>query len=202
MTNQEIQRAFARHTLNVEARRDAQGNLKVYPLPPGDGGGTFEVAGINDRYHPEMANRLRDLIRAGRPDKAEQAAIDYLDEYTNAVNGWHTSEVVEGYLRCCAFNRGAKGAGWIFQYALKYGFSPSLYKGELDGLVGPATKLAASKAAADRLLPALYGARIVYERTKTAWKGFRDESSDFWHGLFSRFTHDLVFAESLRSTGK
>lgn len=198
MTDQEIQRAFARHTLSVEARRDAKGRLKVYMLPPGDGGGTFEVAGINDRYHPKIAKRLRALIEAGQYAQAEEEAVSYLDSYTDAVDEWHADEVVEGYLRCCSFNRGPKGAGWMLQYALKYGFTPALYTGALDGVVGRNTRDAAAKADPETLLFAIYGARVVYERTKLSWKGSRDESSQFWHGLFRRFTQDLVFAQSLR----
>ncbi len=40
-------------TVEWEGRKDKQGNLAVYKLPSGDMGGNFEVAGINDRYHPE-----------------------------------------------------------------------------------------------------------------------------------------------------
>lgn len=195
----EIQKAFAKHTLDVEARRDSKGRLGVYPLPSGDGGGSFEVAGINDRYHPKMAHKLKVMIEDGQHEEAEKAAIEYLDNYTNAVDEWHPDEVVEGYLRCCAFNRGAGGAAWMLQYALRQGFAPSLYKGELDRKVGPKTRAASEKADASILLPALYGARLVYERTVIPGvKGKRLESSKFWHGLFKRFTTDLAFAYSLR----
>ena len=34
--------------VNFEARRDSKGHLKVYNLPPEDGGGRYEVAGINN----------------------------------------------------------------------------------------------------------------------------------------------------------
>jgi len=40
-------------TVEWEGRKDGQGNLAVYKLPSGDMGGNYEVAGINDRYHPE-----------------------------------------------------------------------------------------------------------------------------------------------------
>ena len=39
---------IAESILNFEARRDRQGRLQVYKLPSGDGGGAFEVAGINE----------------------------------------------------------------------------------------------------------------------------------------------------------
>lgn len=197
MTDSEIQKRFAKHTLDVEARRDAKGRLKVYELPAGDGGGTFEVAGINDRYHRQMAQRLRALIADGKHEQAESEAIAYLDAYTDAVDEWHPSEIVEGYLRCVSFNRGPKGAAWVLQYALKFGFSPSLYTGPLDGAFGEGTRRAAAAADEMTLLVALPPARVVYERTKLAWKGSRDETSKFWHGLFARFVNDMKFAMSI-----
>jgi len=45
-------REQARRIVDYEARRDAQGHLKVYQLPSGDGGGEREVAGINDPVSP------------------------------------------------------------------------------------------------------------------------------------------------------
>ena len=48
----------ARRIVDYEARRDAEGHLKVYHLPSGDGGGEREVAGINDRYHPEALDLI------------------------------------------------------------------------------------------------------------------------------------------------
>lgn len=202
MTDREIQKAFAQWTLNMEARRDSDGKLVVYRLPGGDGGGDFEVAGINDRYHPRMARTLRAMILRGEHDEAEIRARDYLENYTDAVNEWHPDEVVEGYLRCCAFNRGPKGAAWILQYALRYGFSPSLYSDAylLDGEYGRVTRRGAYSVAAqdpEKMLFALFGARAIYERTPTAWKGSRDEGSIFWHGLYRRFVEDSMFAISL-----
>lgn len=202
LTDSQIQTAFAQWTLDMEARRDAKGRLVVYPLPAGDGGGAFEVAGINERYHPQMANRLKRLIEQGDHAQAEIEARDYLSGYTDAVDEWHPNEIVEGFLRCCAFNRGPKGAAWILQYALTEAFAPSLYTLRLDGIYGTGTQRAAySREASNptKMLAALYGARIVYERTALPWKGGRDEDSIFWHGLFRRFTDDVDFALSLAS---
>ena len=198
MTDEEIQKRFAKYILDVEARRDRNGRLAVYALPSGDGGGSFEVAGINDRYHPKIARKLRDLIRAGKQDEAATEAIDYLESYTDSVDEWHPDERVEGFLRSCAFNRGAGGAAWMLQYALRYGFTPSLYTGKRDRRVGVNTLKGSAKADANQMLNALYGARIIYERTAIpGLKGKRDESSKFWHGLYRRFTNDLTFANSL-----
>jgi hypothetical protein len=48
----------AKTTVNWEGRRDKKGNLSVYALPAGDMGGDYEVAGINDRYHPEAFRKI------------------------------------------------------------------------------------------------------------------------------------------------
>src|SRR5262249_60092785 len=61
-----------------EARRDAQGRLMVYTLPPGDGGGRYEVAGINERYHKAECDELVELIRSGRHAEAERRAGDVI----------------------------------------------------------------------------------------------------------------------------
>ena len=71
----------ARKTVDFEARKDKAGNVAVYQLPSGDGGGTFEVAGINDRYHPGEAARLASLP----PEQRAEAAAQYIRKYTAPV---------------------------------------------------------------------------------------------------------------------
>jgi hypothetical protein len=44
--------------LNFESRRDCKGHLMVYILPAGDGGGRYEVGGINERYNKAVADAL------------------------------------------------------------------------------------------------------------------------------------------------
>ncbi|NDD57299.1 MAG: hypothetical protein EBZ44_06235, partial [Verrucomicrobia bacterium] len=53
--------AALNNTVKWEGRTDRQGNLVVYNLPSGDEGGTYEVAGINDKFHPGEARRLANL---------------------------------------------------------------------------------------------------------------------------------------------
>ena len=199
MTDKQINKRFAQYILDSESRRDSNGNLEVYDLPAGDGGGDYEVAGINQRYHPKMADQLATMIDQGMHAEAEVMARNYLFSYTDKVDEWHPDEVVEGFLRSCAFNRGAGGAAWMLQYALKYAFHPSLYTMERDRKVGKGTRAASKKADPELLLPALLTARVVYERTAIpGLKGSRNESSKFWHGLYRRFNNDYVFAMSLR----
>jgi len=61
----------------------------VYQIPAGDGGGKYEVAGINDRYHPAEVDLLVALIRAGKQQEAEGRAVEFIGGYTDAVVGWH-----------------------------------------------------------------------------------------------------------------
>lgn len=172
--------------VNAEARRDKQGRIAIYKLPKGDGGGTFEVAGINDRYHPHTAEHLKELIELGKHAVAENLAIEYICSYTDVVTTWCRWSCVEAYLRDCAFNRGPGGAAKIFQIALGVA---------VDGDVGRKT-LAASNALEDRraFLKQLRAARETYERRIAPPVGAR---AKFWKGLVNRWDKALTFAEGL-----
>lgn len=140
--------------LGFEARRDSQGHLAVYKLPANDGGGTYEVAGINDKYDPEEAVKLRALVQAGDFSKAEAEADEYICAYTDVAAGWTSSAGLEFYLRDCVFNRGPTGAAKILQMALGVG---------VDGRVGDQTRGAIAKADPGELLGKLRAARERYE---------------------------------------
>ena len=176
----------ARRIVDYEARRDAAGNLKIYHLPSGDGGGEREVAGINDRYHPEALDRIECLIAEGKNDEAEDAAADHIRQYTDPVAMLSEVPAVQFALRDAAFNRGPTGAVKILQDALGL---------PADGIAGPKTKEALHDAERDpgKLLKALRSARERYERRT------RDESSKFWAGLSSRW--DRQHADSLEMLG-
>jgi hypothetical protein len=172
--------------LSVEARRK-NGKLAVYPLPKADGGGTFEVAGINDRYHPQMARRLAKLIEEGKPEQAEREVIKYLIEYTDVVKVWSEVPAVEAFMRDCAFNRGPRGALRILQIAI--GVAD-------DGRFGPLTRGALARGLQDvaELLKGLRAARESYERRIAPPVGAR---AKFWKGLNNRWDKALKFAEGL-----
>ena len=180
MTSNEIGQLI----LNWEARRDKQGRLAVYKLPSGDGGGSVEVGGVNDRFHPVESRRLKQLIEAGRYEDAEREAVFYLVDYTKGAAKWAGNWRVELFLRDTAFNRGPGGAAKILQDALGV---------KQDGKVGPFTLAVLREA--ERDTPALIGrlrkAREAYERRVAK----RDESSKFWRGLVSRW--DKVTAAAL-----
>lgn len=175
-------REQARKIVDYEARRDAAGHLKVYHLPAGDGGGEREVAGINDRYHPEMLDRIERLIAEGKHEEAEDAAAEHIEQYTDPVAMLSEVPAVQFALRDAAFNRGPTGAVKILQDALGL---------PADGIAGPKTRAALREAelAPPKLLGDLRSARERYERRT------RDESSKFWAGLASRW--DRQHSDSL-----
>jgi hypothetical protein len=176
--------------VEFEGRFDKAGNLIVYKLPAGDGGGAYEVAGINERYHPSKAKQLKDLIEAGQHQKALREASEYIEAYTRPVRKFFPDEqsaddnpAIEFVLRDSAFNRGNKGAAAILQIALGV---------PVDGVVGPKSKAAFGRAMQEfgqaNMLRQLTAARETYERNSYPWKsGKRDESSKFWKGLSNRW---------------
>lgn len=172
----------ARRIVDYEARRDAQGHLKVYHLPSGDGGGEREVAGINDRYHPETLDSIERLLAAGKYREAEDAAADHIMRYTDPVAMLSEVPAVQFALRDMAFNRGPTGAVKILQDTLGL---------PADGLAGPKTKAALHEAEGnpEELLAKLRASRERYERRT------RDESSKFWTGLSNRW--DRQYSDSI-----
>lgn len=111
--------------LDMEARRDRKGNLAVYRLPKNDGGGSYEVAGINEKYHPAMAKKLADLINAKQFAEAEAEAIEFICKYTDATGNQFRDPGVSYLMRDIAFNRGPGGANCIVRMALGVPFQKS-----------------------------------------------------------------------------
>ena len=145
---------MAQQIVDWEARRDAEGRLRAYRLPANDGGGSYEVAGINERYHPHTAAALKRLLDLGKHKEAETRAVEHIASYTDAVKDWVNDAAVELFLRDCCFNRGPGGAAKILQLAVG---------AKLDGHVGDKTKLAAKKWA-NRPILLLARLRMARER--------------------------------------
>jgi hypothetical protein len=55
MSTPEQRMRMAKQIVDFEARRDKKGHLQVYKLPDWDGGGRYEVAGINEKYNRKSA---------------------------------------------------------------------------------------------------------------------------------------------------
>lgn len=178
---------IGKHILDVEARRDRNGRLAVYKLPAGDGGGTYEVAGINDRFHPEAAARLRSLIERKKFVQAEQEAIEHILKVTDAAGDWARTPATEAVLRDTAFNRGTTGCARILQMSLDV---------EVDGKVGPLTLAALHRAEREprAFLLRFREAREAYELKVAPPVGKRMK---FWKGLVSRWDQTTKFANTL-----
>jgi lysozyme family protein len=176
----------AREIIKMEARRDKSGNIKIYPLPAGDGGGKFEFAGINDRYHPAAFRKLKSMVDAGNHRGAEEYAAEYIEQYSAPVARKATNPGVQFALQDMAFNRGPTGATRIVQKALGV---------KVDGKIGPITRAALAKAEADpkQLLTDIRSAREWYERTYAK----RAPGNKFWAGMVNRWNKQLEKAISL-----
>lgn len=181
---------MAERIFKWEARYDSSGNLKVYILPANDGGGAFEVAGINEKYDHDMAVRLRSLVNQGLSAQAEKEGIEYIAKNTDSVVGWSSVPAIEFYLRDCAFNRGVGGAAKIAQMAAKA--SP------VDGGVGPITRAAIKAAEAHPvlLLARLRAAREKYEDKVAPGR------DNFRAGLENRWDNSFVVAVQDISEGR
>src|SRR3954454_21733684 len=181
MTTSEQRRQMAAAIVDLEARRDAAGNLMVYHSPTGDGGGTYEIAGITARYNRSTAKMLVGLIGRRQFEEAERLAIDFVARNTDCAASWTSVPGIEFYLRDCVFNRGATGGALILQRAL--GVEP-------DGKIGPDTQAAATAADPTDLLARLRRAREQYEREVA----HRDERSRVWPGLSARWDKAITIA--------
>jgi hypothetical protein len=120
----------AMKTVDFEGRRDKNGNLAVYKLPSGDMGGNYEVAGINDKYHPDAFKAISSLS----PSKRDQAAAEYVVQYT-APFTQKLPDAIRPFAQDLAFNRGVGGATKYMQQALNNLGVPV----KVDGAIGPET---------------------------------------------------------------
>jgi hypothetical protein len=146
----------ANNTINWEARRDKQGNLAVYDIPSGDYGGTREVAGITDKYHPEAFKRISALPPAQR----EKASADYVLEYTAPIANL-VPEPLKAQAVDLGFNRGPSGYTTLVQQGLNALGVPV----KVDGAFGKKTLEAMNQVDPEQLINATEDAYLRKERT-------------------------------------
>jgi hypothetical protein len=144
------------NTINWEARRDKQGNIAVYNIPAGDYGGTREVAGITDKYHPEAFKRISELP----PERREAAAAEYVLNYTSPVASL-VPEPLKAQAVDLAFNRGPTGYTRLVQEGLNRIGIPV----KVDGAFGQKTLDAIRQVDPMRLIDATEDAYMARERT-------------------------------------
>ena len=181
---------IATQIVKWEGRYNSKGELQVYNLPANDGGGRYEVAGLNEKYNPDVVNKLVALVGARKFAEAEALAAASIAKDTDRIASYVKNAGLEAYLRDTAFNRGHGGAVKVLQLAL----NPKV---KADGGFGPITQglLATAETKPVELLQALRVARESYERN---YIGYRE---NFWKGLVNRWDKALVFAlEMLRTS--
>lgn len=154
-------------------RRTKDGFLDVVGLPANDGGGSWEIAGINE-FHAEARAKLR----AMPPKDREAFAADYIENYgrkgTGITKALGLRTGTELFVLDCAFNRGPGGACEIVQDALVHiGFSMDAMGGKGWGPRTRDALLVADKRHASSLIGELRLARERYEDARDAKKGAR-----------------------------
>lgn len=169
--------------VDFEARRDSDGNPKLYALPKSDGGGAYEIAGINSRYHPEELVKLRAMPASER----EAECARYIEDYTRKGTGLrrgadYCRKGTLFFILDTAFNRGAGGASRIVQAALvSLGFTMKEMGSKGWGSRTRAILAIADRASADDIIPALRKSRESYERNVVGVRSL------FWRGLVNRW---------------
>jgi hypothetical protein len=163
---------MAQWIVNQEARRDKQGRLRVYNLPANDGGGRFEVAGINERYDTAKCLQLVAMLNAGQYAAAEREAAQYIALQTDGAAKWTHLPAAELFLRDTIFNRGLGGATKILQMAL-------------GGVPRSQVPTAVSQAEQN---PKLFIERLRAAREEYEWKVV-GRRANFVAGLTNRWNH-------------
>ena len=177
---QDTLQTAALKTIDWEARKDKQGNVQVYKLPAGDMGGNFEVAGINDKYHPDAFKRISSLPAQERA----QAAAQYVKEYTSPFVS-KLPQAVQPFAQDLAFNRGMGGATKYIQQ----GLNTLGQKVAVDGGLGPKTLQAINQVDPKALMRATSQAQLEDEYRMAQRNPARKK---FIGGLESRIRNRLA----------
>ena len=177
---QDALQTAALKTIDFEARKDKQGNVQVYKLPAGDMGGNFEVAGINDKYHPDAFKRISSLPAQERT----QAAAQYVKEYTSPFVS-KLPQAVQPFAQDLAFNRGMGGATKYIQQ----GLNTLGQKVAVDGGLGPKTLQAINQVEPKALMRAASQAQLEDEYRMAQRNPARKK---FISGLESRIRNRLA----------
>jgi len=159
-------------TVDMEARKDKAGNVMVYNLPSGDMGGSYEVAGINDKYHPAAAEMLKNLAPGERRDAAARYVVEYTKPFTSKL-----PEQYRPFFQDLAFNRGVGGATKFLQRAIGV---------KDDGALGPLTLKALEGMNPSEVMKNVSVEQMTYER-KLAEQN--PERKKFLNGLQNRVSN-------------
>lgn len=168
------------HTVKWESRLDKNGYPEIYKLPSGDMGGSYEISGINDRYHPDAFKAISSLP----PEQRTRAAAEYIKGYTAPL----VSQLPQGmraFAQDMAFNRGLGGATKYIQQ----GLNALGQNVAVDGSFGPKTLGAINNVQPQALMRAASDAQLQDELAKAEQDPRRQK---FIPGLESRIRNRLA----------
>ena len=111
--------------------------IAVHNLPAADGGGKWEVAGINERSHPEEAAKLRRMVENGASqEKLTQEVYSYYAKYTqpaaDLIGSATPSKGLELFMRDCHLNHPPTAPAMLLRRALNVPQGTNLTKATSD----------------------------------------------------------------------
>ena len=121
-----------------EARRDSAGRIAVYYPTKEDGGGEYEVAGINQASHPVKSAQLKRMVEdpTVSNEEIENEVAAYYKQYTQQgvalVSSSTRSKGIELFMRDCTLNHGLEGAKKVVRRALGLGKNEDIYPAVSD----------------------------------------------------------------------
>jgi hypothetical protein len=119
-----VRKGMAKKILNMEDYKiTGPESLRVTRLPSGDGGGTWEIAGICDGIEPKEFNLIKSMLDRGDRDAAWEECLRYVLANTEPLvaKGVAGSYAIEFMLRDMTFNMGVAGTTKVVQRMLDIG---------------------------------------------------------------------------------
>ena len=116
-----IRKGMAKKILNMEDYKiTGPDSLRVTRLPSGDGGGTWEIAGICDGIEPKEFNLIKSMLDRGDREEAWDECLRYVLANTEPLvsKGVAGSYPIEFMLRDMTFNMGTAGTTKVVQRML------------------------------------------------------------------------------------
>ena len=189
-----VRKGMAKKILNMEDYKiTGPESLRVTRLPSGDGGGTWEIAGICDGIEPKEFNLIKSMLDRGDREAAWNECLRYVLVNTEPLiaNGVAGCYAIEFMLRDMTFNMGVAGTTKVVQRML--GLS-------IDGKWGKNTQAAWTRAILSweemEVLDALdHACRARYRSIADA----NPAKAKFLKGWLNRCTERYAYANTLLS---
>lgn len=183
--------------LSNEARTDANGRPQIYKLPAGDGGGNFEVAGLNEKSNPAELAHVKQMLKENRPTEEVVGYIKSVykqkTNYAAQLIPDSCSQGIELTIRDCALNHSPGGVSTILKNAIGIPNTPEISTLKLKDEVAKFVRTHGEKT----FLYNLSVARANYYRKLVVDK---PERAKFLKGWLNRNQKVYASSQSLLST--